>query len=156
VGRRRYEEALVQDKRSRALDPMVEIVEDTRGNVLRDLNRDQESRGRIPEQGEASRSAHGGACRDICEDGETRRGPAVIHAVEERAKQQWVEPTFIASTYAAIGDKDTAMRWLERAFAEKTFAVRSFTSWIHPWLRPLWTDARYQALRRRAMTTTFR
>jgi hypothetical protein len=80
----------------------------------------------------------------------------VIHALEAREKKQWVEPTFIAFSYAAIGDRDSAMRWLERAFHEKTFAFRSFTSWDHPWLRPLLTDARYQALRAKAMATTFR
>ena len=57
--------------------------------------------------------------------------------------------------YAAIGDHDTAMRWLQKAFDEKTFSLRAFTSWNQPWLRPLWTDARYQALRAKAMATTF-
>ena len=59
-------------------------------------------------------------------------------------------------SYAALGDHDGAMLWLERTFAAKTFAFRSFTSWNHPWLRPLWAVARYQALRTLAMTTTFR
>ena len=152
----RYEEALVQDKRSRALDPMVEIVEDTRGNVLRDLNRDQESVDEFQNKGKLLDQPMVGLAVTYAKMGKRAEALRVIHAVEERAKHQWVEPTFIASTYAAIGDKETAMRWLERAFAEKTFAVRSFTSWNHPWLRPLWTDPRYQALRTKAMATTFR
>ena len=152
----RYEEALVQDKRARALDPMVEIVESTRGNVLRALNRDQEAVDEFQSKGKLLDQPMVGLAVTYAKMGRRADALRVIHAVETRAKQQWVEPTFIASAYAAIGDNDAAMQWLERAFTEKTFAVRSFTSWDHPWLRPLWTDARYQALRRRAMTTTFR
>ena len=61
----------------------------------------------------------------------------VIRAMEARAKTQWVEPTFIAMSYAALDDRDAAMQWLERANESKTFAFHSFTSWDHPWLRPL-------------------
>ena len=80
----------------------------------------------------------------------------VIHAVEAREKQQWVEPQFIAMMYAALGDNNSALRWLEKAFTLKTFGVRAFTSWNHPWLRPLWGDPRYQAFRAKTLVTTFK
>lgn len=87
--------------------------------------------------------------------GKSAEALRAIHALEAHAKKRWVEPTFIAFAYASIDDHDSAMRWLEHAFQAKTFAFRSFTSSDHPWLRPLLTDARYQALRTKAMATTF-
>jgi serine/threonine-protein kinase len=151
----RYDEALVQDKRARALDPMVEIVESTRGTLLRALNRDQEALEEFQNKGKLLDQPMVGLALTYAKMGKRAEALQVIHALEAREKKQWVEPTFIAITYAALDDHDSAMRWLERAFNAKTFAFRSFTSWNHPWLRPLWTDPRYQALRTKAMATTF-
>jgi len=152
----RYDEALVQDKRASALDPMVEIVESTRGAALLGLNRNEEAMDEFQNKGKLLDQPMVGLAITYAKMGKRAEALQVIHALEAREKKQWVEPTFIAFSYAAIGDHDSAMRWLERGFHEKTFAFRSFTSWDHPWLRPLLTDARYQALRAKAMATTFR
>ena len=152
----RYEEALLQDTRARALDPLAEITESTRGTVLRALDRDEEALDEFRSKGKLLDQPLAGLAMTYAKMGRRSEAMQVIRAMEARAKTQWVEPTFIAMSYAALDDRDPAMRWLERAYESKTFAFRSFTSWDHPWLRPLWTDARYQALRSRAKATTFR
>lgn len=151
----RYEEALLQDTRARALDPLAEITESTRGTVLRALDRDEEALDEFRSKGKLLDQPLAGLAMTYAKMGRRSEAMQVIRAMEARAKTQWVEPTFIAMSYA-FDDRDAAMRWLERAYESKTFAFRSFTSWDHPWLRPLWTDARYQALRSRAKATTFR
>jgi tetratricopeptide (TPR) repeat protein len=151
----RYEEALEQDKRARALDPLTEIHESTRGTVLRSLDRDKEALEEFQSKGKLLDRPLLGLAMTYAKMGRRTEALQVVSALEAREKTQWVEPTFIAMCYAALDDHDAALRWLDRAFEAKTFVLRSFTSWDHPWLRPLWTDARYQALRAKAMNTTF-
>ena len=69
-----------------------------------------------------------------------------VHALEERAKKQWVEPMFFAMAYAGIGDRDHAMEWVERAVRVESYTVRALMNWDNPWLR---LSARRSALRRR-------
>ncbi|MEP6832298.1 MAG: protein kinase [Gemmatimonas sp.] len=151
----RYEEALEQDKRARALDPMVEIVESTRGNALRELKRYDEAVEEFAAKGKLLEQPMVGLAVTYAKMGKRTEALQVIHAVEAREKQQWVDPEFIASMYAALGDKNSALRWLEKGISEKTFSSRAFMSWNHPWFRPLWDDAQYQALRTKVMATTF-
>ena len=39
---------------------------------------------------------------------------------EEQAKRIYVDPAWIAGSYAVLGEKDLAFRWLEKAFGEKS------------------------------------
>lgn len=79
----------------------------------------------------------------------------VIHALEARERQQWVQPTFLAIAYAGIGHRDHAIAWLETAVQKKTFSVRSFLNWDLPWFSSLRDDPRFIDLERRVRTTTF-
>ena len=79
-----------------------------------------------------------------------------IRAMEERARKQWVDPDFLAISYAGIGDRDNAMAWLERAFEMKAFGLRLFMNCNMPWLRGLQIDPRYIALKKRVLATTFK
>ena len=51
----------------------------------------------------------------------------------------------IALVYVGLGEKDQAMAWLEKAYAER------FSPWVlmRPAFDPLLSDARFQDLRRR-------
>jgi len=44
----------------------------------------------------------------------------VVALEEEQTKQTYIDPGYIAADYAAIGDKDRAFAWLEKAYAEKS------------------------------------
>jgi TolB-like protein/Tfp pilus assembly protein PilF len=78
-----------------------------------------------------------------------RRGDAeqVLHTLFERAKKSYVSPFDVALIYAALGEKDTAFTWLDKAVAERsTFLV--YSKW-EPRLDPLRSDQRFQDLLRR-------
>ena len=75
-----------------------------------------------------------------------RRGDAeqVLHTLFERAKKSYVSPFDVALIYAALGEKDTAFTWLDKAVAERsTFLV--YSKW-EPRLDPLRSDPRFQQI----------
>jgi tetratricopeptide (TPR) repeat protein len=54
--------------------------------------------------------------------------PAAVHCIIELQKQQlptmYVDPANVAYEYAALGNKDEAFRWLQRAYAERSRALQ--------------------------------
>ena len=71
----------------------------------------------------------------------------VLKGLLDGAKHSYVSPFDIAVIYAALGDKDAAFAWLNKAVAERsTFLV--YSKW-DPRLDPLRSDPRFQVLLRR-------
>ena len=151
----RWEEALQQKLVAKKLDPTVTLLDVTDATALRELGRldealaayldfrkiaDMPSFGLVTTYGRMGR--HDDAIREI-------------RAMEEQSKKQWIDPDFIALSYAGIGDRVNAMKWLEKAFDMKTYFVRLFMNWDVPWLRGMHDDPRYIALKRKVLTTTF-
>jgi tetratricopeptide (TPR) repeat protein len=71
----------------------------------------------------------------------------IIALQVQLAKRRYVDPADIGSNYAALGEKEQAFFWLEKAYAEKSGDVEWFkVSRSAASLRP---DPRYTALRRK-------
>ena len=64
----------------------------------------------------------------------------------EQALGDPVSPTWIAEIYVHLGDKDSAMRWLERGYAERDGFVVTLRDPVWDSLR---SDARFRDLVRR-------
>jgi hypothetical protein len=47
----------------------------------------------------------------------------LLEQLKERAKQEYVDPSFIASAHAALGEKDTAFAYLEKAYQSKSLEI---------------------------------
>ena len=60
------------------------------------------------------------------------------------AKKRYVDPGGIAMDYAALGEKDQAFVWLEKAYAEKSDAISYIK--VDPDADSLRSDPRYAAL----------
>jgi tetratricopeptide (TPR) repeat protein len=76
---------------------------------------------------------------------ETRK---ILRDLEQKSAKANVSPYFIATLYAALGDKDTAFKFLEKAYREKSLDI----SWhLKADLRidDLRSDPRYRSLLRR-------
>ncbi len=74
---------------------------------------------------------------------------AIAKDLEEKGKQRYVSPLFLAWIYGALGEQEDAFQWLESAFEERTpfLAVFNYTkSTFHPSLR---SDPRFDDLARR-------
>ena len=78
-----------------------------------------------------------------------------LAALEERARHQWVDPGWLAVAYAGVGDRDNAMRWLEDGFRKKSFSLRFLMNVDWKPFASLQGDPRFEALRKRVLTTTF-
>jgi len=59
----------------------------------------------------------------------------------------YVRPGWVAEVYAALGDNDEAMRWLEQAYRERDIWMVLLNVW--PAFNPLRSDPRFQELLRR-------
>ena len=80
--------------------------------------------------------------------GKTAETRKILRGLERQSTKGNVSPYFIATLYAALGDKDTAFKFLEKAYLEKSFDI----SWdLKADLRidNLRSDPRYQSLLRR-------
>ncbi|MEA2329533.1 MAG: eukaryotic-like serine/threonine-protein kinase [Thermoanaerobaculia bacterium] len=149
----RYEEALEQNRAARKLDPTLVLFDSVPAIALRELGRLDESLAAYQDFQKFFDQPSFGLATTYARMGRKSDALAVIHALEERERKQWVDPDFIALAYAGIGDRDHAMEWLEKAFHRKTFGVRQFLGWDCPWLRNMEPDPRYQELKRRVLAT---
>jgi len=151
----RYEEALAQSREARKLDPSIVLMDSVPGTALRELGRLDESLAAFQDFQKIFEQPSFGLATTYFRMGRKSEALAVIHALEERQRKQWVDPAFLAFAYAGIGDRDHAMQWLEEAFRRKTFGARMFLSWDCPLLRGMESDPRFQQLRRRVLATKF-
>jgi serine/threonine-protein kinase len=67
----------------------------------------------------------------------------ILNAMNQLAKKRYIQPLFFASIYSAMGDKDHAFIWLEKARTERAYII--FVG-IDPLFDKLRSDARYSTL----------
>jgi TolB-like protein len=150
---RRWAEALKQDSVTKRLDATVVYGDAWDGAALREL-------GHLPESVAAYQAFQTmtgqpafGLAITYGRMGKRDEALGILHALEERWKHQWVDPTFMASGYAGIGDRDQAMAWLNTGFREKEFTLRFVNSY---WLDGMRDDPRFIALIQKVLATTFK
>ena len=71
----------------------------------------------------------------------------IAEVLEEQSKRVYIDPVNIAVAYAILNDKDKAFFWLEKAFAEKSGAIRTLKT--VPSFDHLRSDPRFADLLRR-------
>ncbi len=71
----------------------------------------------------------------------------ILDQLIEKSRRQYVAADLIAAVYTALGEKDEAFRWLDRAFNEHSAPAYSFL--FHPEYRALRSDPRFADLLRR-------
>ncbi|HUF31161.1 MAG TPA: protein kinase [Gemmatimonadaceae bacterium] len=67
----------------------------------------------------------------------------ILQALRRRSERQYIPPENIGAVYAALGEMDEAMRWLDRAWENRS-NLGQFN--ILPFAQPLHDEPRYQAL----------
>jgi len=71
----------------------------------------------------------------------------ILAELQQRAKREYVSPYTIALVWLGLGNKQQALAWLEKAYADRSFHLVTINSW--PWFDPLRSDPRFQSLVRR-------
>jgi TolB-like protein/Tfp pilus assembly protein PilF len=71
----------------------------------------------------------------------------LAEAFKSAAKKRYIPPTYFGMLFAGLGDKDKALLWLEKAFAERADGL----TWLNvePMLDEVRSDPRFQELIRR-------
>ncbi|TAN03464.1 MAG: tetratricopeptide repeat protein [Rhodanobacteraceae bacterium] len=76
--------------------------------------------------------------------GEAGQARATLERLLADAQHGYVDRTYTAAIYAALGDKDDAIAQLEQAYRDRSAHMDSV--WVNPWYRPLHGDPRFEAL----------
>lgn len=79
--------------------------------------------------------------------GKRTEAQAILTELEERSKQKYVASFPIAAVYAALGDRNKAFKQLERAYAERSWAMGMLK--VNPVFDSLRSDPRFSELLRR-------
>ena len=71
----------------------------------------------------------------------------MIDELNEIARHRYVAPALFVNAYLGLGDKETALTWMERGIEEHDPGL--IGSKVYPTLDPLRSEPRFQALVRR-------
>jgi hypothetical protein len=71
----------------------------------------------------------------------------VLDEIKSNPRQQYVSPFHVAMRYAGLGEKDEAMRWLQKAYAQRDEWMVYLK--IYPEFAALHDDRRFQEIERR-------
>jgi TolB-like protein/DNA-binding SARP family transcriptional activator/Flp pilus assembly protein TadD len=146
---RDYLDAVKQFRRTLELNPAFELAHLWQGQALVQLG---DLEGAVREVGEAVRLSKGTAltraalAHVLASAGHRDSARAVLAALSAPG-QQYVPSYEVAKAFLAMGDKDKAMEWLERAYAERAHSM-AFLS-VDPQLDGLRKDPRFEALRKK-------
>jgi hypothetical protein len=81
------------------------------------------------------------------ETGRRAEARRILDDLKKFAEEKYLPPEEIASVYIALGEKDEAFRWLDRACEVHSGALHSIA--ISPVFRPIHADPRFAAILKR-------
>jgi TolB-like protein/DNA-binding SARP family transcriptional activator/tetratricopeptide (TPR) repeat protein len=150
---RRYDAALEQCRRTLALNSNFELAHLWGGWALGEMGRDREAREWIER---AVRLSNGSPLTRLAlarllarsqSPSETDSARAIVREIESRrARGEYMPAYEIGKVHLALGDRATALAWLERAVEEKSHS-RAFLR-LDPQLAPLRGEARFKRVTR--------
>jgi len=148
---RRYDQAIDQERKTLELDPNYQQAHSILGRAY--LQKAMYNEG-IAEFEKESMISPGGTAgltdlgRAYALAGRKADAEKVLDRIIPLTKQKYIAPKNVAAIYAALGEKDLAFEWLERAYQERSLGfglgIKSF-----PGFDPLRSDPRFADLLRR-------
>ena len=151
----RWEDALKARIAAKKIDSTVFLLTVTDAEALRELGRYEESLAAFLSFRKIADVPMFGLTATYAKLGRRDDALREIHAREARFEREWIEPNTIALAYAGIGDRDNAMKWLQKGFEMKTYFIRLAMNWDSPWLRNMKDDPRFIALKKKVLATKF-
>jgi serine/threonine-protein kinase len=143
----RVEDAIAAGKRALQIDPNYVYFDSALADAYREKG-DFEKAIALYEKAQATiHLPSAGLAVAYAKMGRREDAKRILDQLVERSRQQYVKADSIAGVYAALGEKDEAFSWLERAFNEHSAPLYGFGS--DPEFRPLRSDPRFAELLRR-------
>jgi tetratricopeptide (TPR) repeat protein len=148
---RRHQEAADQAQKVLQLEPDFPIGHLRLGVSLGWLKRYDEAIAELKRGRESAKAGEpafvAALVRMYASSGRAREARDHLDQLLEMTKRRYLPAYSVAIAYAALGDKNQAMRWLEKAFEEKSQELTFIA--VEPEVDVLRTDARFQDLMRR-------
>jgi adenylate cyclase len=148
VGADRLDDAISAGKRVLQVDPNYIYFDSTLAGAYREKREFQEAVALYEKAQAVTHFPSAGLAITYAKMGRLEDARRVLNQRIEKSRQQYVPADSIAAVYVALGDKEEAFRWLERAFDEHS-APMSIQFTCHPKFRALRSDPRFGDLLRR-------
>ena len=143
----RIDDAINEGQRTLLLDPNYFYLDSNLAAAYRDKGNFPEAIALYTKAQEATNLPSSGLAITYTRMGRQTEARNILAQLLQAREKRYVSAPVIAAVYVALGDKEEAFRWLERAFAEHSGILQ----WIAflPEFRPLHSDARFPHLLRR-------
>jgi tetratricopeptide (TPR) repeat protein len=119
----RYDEAIQQYRSTLAIDPNFSLAHATLGMALVQKHSYDEAMAEF-NKALALPGSHSFALANIARtyalSGKPAEARRVLRDLERSARQQYVPAMYIAAVYAALGESDPSIRWITKAFEERS------------------------------------
>jgi eukaryotic-like serine/threonine-protein kinase len=141
------DDAISEGQRTLLLDPNYFYLDSDLAAAYREKGNFAEAIALYTKSQEATHLPSSGLAITYTRMGRQVEARNILAELQQAREKRYVSAPVIAAVYVAIGDKEEAFRWLERAFAEHSGILQ----WIAflPEFRPLHSDARFPRLLRR-------
>ena len=147
LGADRLDDAISAGKRVLQVDPNYIYFDSTLAGAYREKRDFQEAVALYEKAQTVTHFPSAGLAITYAKMGRLEDARRVLNQRIEKSRQQYVPADSIAAVYVALGDKEEAFRWLERAFDEHSAPM--FYLACHPIFRALRSDPRFADLLRR-------
>src|SRR3989454_2237709 len=147
---RKYDQAIEQFRKALELDSNHFLSHYRLGHIysLKGLHREaiEEAQKSVALSGRSTETL-AGLAQAYAAAGISEEMQKVLDELNERSKERYVSPYYVAKIYAALGDKEQALHWLEKGYEERNPDFIELK--VEPALDVLRTDARFRDLLRR-------
>jgi tetratricopeptide (TPR) repeat protein len=143
----RIDDAINEGQRTLLLDPNYFYLDSNLAAAYREKGNFAEAIALYTKSQEATHLPSSGLAITYLRMGREMDARNILDQLLQARQKRYVSATVIAAVYVALGDKEEAFRWLERAFVEHSGVLQ----WIAflPEFRPLHSDVRFPHLLRR-------
>ncbi len=145
-----YEQAIQQCRKILEMDPQFALAHWNLGRAYQGKGMYNEALAEMQKAADLSgRSSvfisHLGRAEALA--GRRDKAIKILNELKTRSKREFVSPSVFVLIYAALGDKDRAFAWLEKAYQVRSDIIVELK--VAPELDPLRSDPRFQDLLRR-------
>jgi serine/threonine-protein kinase len=147
LGSNRIDDAVAEGQRMLAVDPNYSYFDETLAMAYRERGQLNEAIALYEKALSVNQVPRAGLAITYVRAGRIDDARRVLTQLLERSKTRYVQADAIASVYVALGEKEEAFRWLERAVAEHSTPLEGLGR--RPVFRPLQSDPRFADLLRR-------
>ncbi len=143
----RKDEAIAEGQRTQQLDVNFQYLTPPLAGAYSAKGKFEEALALYEKAQEVTHFPSSGMAITYARMGRPADAQRILDQLLAKARTQYFPADSIAAVYVALGNKDEAFRWLERAFEEHSYPMYTFL--FDPEFRPLRSDPRFADLLRR-------